>query len=112
MSDVADRLSRIEDRPLQLPGRDRLVRDSTLGGPEVAVDARMILSRADLEAMLDVARSSLTGRVVLKRPGVRVRLFEAPSGHRYEVWTIVASEAEPESHPIIGSDGSARFRVG
>lgn len=111
MSDVRDRLSRVEDRPLQIPGRHRLVRDSTLGGPDVAVDARMILSREDLESMLEVARASLTGRVVLKRPGIRVRLFEDPAGHRYEIWTIVAAEAEAERHPMLGLDGSARFRI-
>lgn len=106
MSNPRDRLTRSTSLPLQLPGRDRVVAESVLGGPEAGVDARMILSRADLESLLDAARSSLTGRVVLNRPGVRVRLFEAPSGHRYEIWSLVCSEVKAEQNPIIGADGS------
>lgn len=106
MGDLKDRITRSTSRPLQLPGRDRCVAESVLGGPTASVDARLILSRSDLESLLDIARSSLTGRVVLNRPGLRVRLFESPSGHRYEVWTFVAAEAVAEQNPIIGPDGS------
>lgn len=104
MSDPRDRLTRSTSRPLQLPGRDRVVAESVLGGPESSVDARLILSRAELEQLLDVARSSLTGRVVLRRPGLRVRLFEAPNGHRYEVWSFVAAAMVAEQTPILGAN--------
>lgn len=106
MADPRDRLTRSTSQPLQLPGRDRVVAESVLGGPDSSADSRLILSRADLESLLDVARASLTGRVVLNRPGVRVRLFESPSGHRYEVWSLVCSEVKAEQNPIIGADGS------
>ena len=106
MTDPRDRLTRSTSRPLQLPGRDRVVAESVLGGPSSTVDARLILSRSDLEQLLDVAKSSLTGRVVLRRPGLRVRLFEAPNGHRYEVWSFVAADAVAEQNPIFGADGS------
>lgn len=111
MADPRSRITRTEDRPLQLPGRDRIVRESVLGGPDAAVDARLILSRADLASLLAVAESSLTGRVVLNRPGLRVRLYQSPAGHTYEVWTILASEAVPETSPIVlGS--TSRLRLG
>jgi len=111
MGSPADRITRIEGRPLQRPGRDRVVRESVLGGPEAAVDARLILSRADLATLTAIAESSITGRVVLNRPGVRVRLFESPAGHRYEVWSLVASEAVPEQTAILSGEAT-RLRLG
>ena len=79
---------------------------------DAAVDARMFLTKAELTHMLEVANSSMTGRVILNRPGVKVRLFETEAGHRYEAWTIVAAEAKPERHAMIQDDGSLKFKIG
>lgn len=103
MSDISSRLTRIESKPLQLPGRDRLVRESVLGGPTSSADARLYLSIADLEKLIEIARSSVTGRVVLNRPGIRVRLWEAPNGHRFESWSIVAAEARAETSSFLSN---------
>lgn len=103
MSDIASRLTRIESRPLQLPGRDRLVRESVLGGPSSDADARLYLSVEDLERMIEIARASVTGRVVLNRPGIRVRLWERPDGHRFESWTIVAADARAETSSLLSN---------
>lgn len=111
-SKLSDRVTLSSDRPLQMPGRDRIVREFILGGPEAAVDARMFLTKAELTHMLEVANSSMTGRVILNRPGVKVRLFETEAGHRYEAWTIVAAEAKPERHAMIQDDGSLKFKIG
>ena len=112
MSDPSNRITRSTSSPLQLPGRDTIVAESVLGGPDAMVDARMILSRADLEQLLDVARSSLTGRVVLNRCGVKVRLYRRGDGHHYEVWSLVAGSMVAEQSPIIAPDGTAKLRIG
>ena len=72
----------------------------------------VFLTKAELTHMLEVANSSMTGRVILNRPGVKVRLFETEAGHRYEAWTIVAAEAKPERHAMIQDDGSLKFKIG
>lgn len=80
------------------PGmEDRLVQERTVGGPLSGRDVRLYLDRATLEHLLDVSRSSLLGRVQLNGVGVRVRLWETPTGHLYETWTLLAHEPRPES---------------
>lgn len=85
--------------PLQVPGRHRLVYQEDVGGPAAATDQRLYLDRATIERWRDMAASSATGRIVLDMAGVRTRLFEAPDGHRYAVWTLLG-RLKPES--VVG----------
>jgi hypothetical protein len=94
------RLLALNERPLQFPGRDELVRTVTVAGPDAPGDRRVFLSTALLEQCLSVARSSLTGRCLLTHAGVRVDLYQDRHGHRYEVWTLVGVGPKPESPPV------------
>ena len=96
---------------LHLPGRDPVVADVQYGGPaepELAIsgdptDRRLILDSGTLDLLLQVARSSLTGRVVIHHAGVRVRQYRAPDGHLYEIVTLVGDAPKPEESAIISA---------
>ncbi len=96
----------VVEGPVQLPDRDERVRISTLAGPSKGLDTRMVLSVRELELLLDKARHSVTGRVVIPQVGIRVDLYRRPGGHQYEVWRIVGRDAVPERHGLVG--GSSR----
>lgn len=79
---------------------DALVGENVIGGPLAADDVRMILDRATLEQLLDMARSSLSGRVVLHRVGFRQRVWRGVDGHTYQTLAIVSHPPVPESTPF------------
>ena len=54
----------VNNTPLQIAGEDETLREYTLGGPECGRDVRLFLDRKVLEHLLDVSKSSNTGRVV------------------------------------------------
>ena len=85
--------------PLQTPGKDRLVRTATVGGPGHGGDRRVFLSSDLLGQLLEVSWSSMTRRVQIDRAGLRVDLYEQPNGHRYEVWTLIGADPRPEPLP-------------
>ncbi len=89
----------INASPLQMPGRDKLLRTSTLCGPELAGDRRLYLSVQMLAELLEVARSSPMSRVRVNRVGVRVDLHVDNSGHEYENWTLIGANPRPERMP-------------
>jgi hypothetical protein len=91
----------VNERPLQRPGLDRLVRTATVGGPDQQGDRRVFLSAPLLEQCLRVARSSSTGRCALDRAGVRIDLYEDGKGHTYEVWTLIGIGPKPEPLPAV-----------
>jgi hypothetical protein len=102
MSSVEERVVFAQPGPGAVEGRtDLLVHERVLGGPAVPLDTRLILSRADLEALLVVASASLTGRVVVERVGLRVRVWQTSGGHRYETWTLLGAQAKPERAPFL-----------
>ena len=92
---------RVNANPLQLPGRDRVVRTVTTAGPDEPGDRSLYLDSRTLAMLLDIARSSATGRVRVPRCGVRVDLYEQPDGHRYEVWRFIGGAPEPEPMPAV-----------
>jgi hypothetical protein len=90
---------KVNERPIQLPGRDTLIRTATVGGPGKPGDRRIFLSSGMLGKFLTVARSSPTGRVQVDYAGIRVDLYQEASGHSYEVWTLIGADPRPEPLP-------------
>jgi hypothetical protein len=104
MSEIEQRSVFDRPGPGQVEGRrDLLVHERVLGGPEVPLDTRLILSRGELEELLAVARASLTGRVVIERSGLRIRVWRTDTGHQYETWTLLGSALQPERAPFVRS---------
>lgn len=75
---------------------ERIVRDVQYGGPEDPTDRRLILDTRTLRQLLEVAESSITGRVIIHHAGVRCRQYES-GGHLYEVITLVGDQPISES---------------
>ena len=109
--DTRDALT-VNASPLQRPGQDTLLRTAVVGGPEVGGDRRVYLSRQLLGQLLDVARSSAMGRVVVGRAGLRVDLYRRADGHEYEVWTLIGDPPKPEGVPDFVRYASADWREG
>lgn len=84
------------------PGYPETLSVFEVGGPSDSADRRLVVDRATLEQLLDVARASLTGRVVLHRVGLRVEVLES-GGHRWEHVILIGGELRPESPPIFGA---------
>jgi hypothetical protein len=93
-------LVRINYSPLQAPGTHTKVREVDVGGEGDSGDRRMFLSVRELEELLAVARSSLTGRVVMHGVSLRVATYQDRKGHRYDVLKIGSSHVEPEPAPL------------
>ena len=88
---------------LQLPDRPTVVSDVQYGGDGDPTDRRMVLGVQQLELLLEHARASLTGRVVLHGVGIRVQVLQdRHSAHRFEWCTLLASKLEPEMTGLIG----------
>lgn len=69
----------------------------TIGGPEDPADRRLVLRRQELESLLDLARASSVGAVVLHQVGLVVQMHRSPDGHLYEAVKLIASEVKPET---------------
>lgn len=92
---------KVNESPLQLPGRDERLRTAVIAGPDAPGDRRVYLSCKLLEHLLDVARSSANQRVQIDSAGVRVDLYRDHGGHQYEVWTLIGREPRPEPMPEV-----------
>lgn len=77
--------------------------DVLFGGPTVEPtrDRRFYLEAKALEALLDLARQSPTGRVVIHHGGLRVRQVQ-DGGSVVEVLSIVGDNPTPEPFPFAG----------
>lgn len=81
---------------LDRPNQDPVLRVwRLLEGSPAPGDSRMYLDTKALQHMLDVAKSSPTGRAVIHAVVVDVELREAGNGHRYQVLKF-DGEAAPE----------------
>jgi hypothetical protein len=98
--------------PLQRPGQDTLLRTAVVGGPDAGGDRRVYLSATLLGKLLEVARSSAMGRVVVGHAGLRVDLYRRDDGHEYEVWSLVGDQPVPERVPDFVRYASADWREG
>ena len=79
---------------------DRLVTENTIGGPLALRDVRMYLDRRTIEHLLEVAQQSLIGRVRLDHVGLRVKGYQASSGHTYETWTLISTQPVAEQSAV------------
>lgn len=87
---------RVNRSPLQMPDHDEHIRTEVYGGPESKRDQRLILSRAELAILLEMARDSPTGRVVIEQAGLEVKFHRAKSGHPYTTWRLLGIKPKPE----------------
>lgn len=94
------RALQVNANPVQRPG-DRLLRTACAGGPEHDGDRRLYLSAKVLRDLLHMAEASPLQRVQVQRCGVRVDLYQTPSGHTYEVWTFIGADPKPEALPAV-----------
>lgn len=93
--------ARLVEKPVlqRGPAYPETLRTFEVGGPEDPADRRLVVDRATLEQMLGLAKSSLTGRVVLHRVGLRVEVLD-DGRHRWEQVIIIGGELEPEQVPF------------
>ena len=82
-------LQRGEDYPEVLSVRE-------IGGPEDPADRRLVVDLATLEQLCEVARTSLSQRVVIHGIGLRVQtLRDRQSGHRWDHVVLIGREPKP-----------------
>lgn len=95
-------------KPLQYgPDYPEVLSDMEIGGPEDPADRRLVVDAATLQHLLDIARSSLSQRVVLHHVGLRVQVLrDSDTGHRWEHVTLIGSEPKPE--PVSALLGGKR----
>lgn len=94
------RIIEVDENPLQKPGQHRILARQVVGGPESQQDQRLFLDKKTLRKWLEVADASLTGRVQIDMVGVETTMFQAPSGHTYQVWRIIG-RMRPEESAIL-----------
>ncbi len=93
-----DRVRRI-DTPIQIAGQDEILTEWEFGGPTCMRDVRLIMDVDTLGHLLDVARSSMSRRVIINRAGFRVKLRRARTGHCYETLHVSGLQPTPEVMP-------------
>ena len=110
MSDSPERLAPTlrDDVPLQLPGRDEVLKRTRVAGPETKQDIRVYYDTAELRYLLDLAENSPSGRVELVMAGLECTDYRARSGHVYQVWKIKCLKAQPERPAILQSLGLSK----
>ena len=79
--------------------QDQLVSETTRGGPLSAEDVRMVFDRKDLEHLISVASSSLSGRVILHGVGIKQKTWRGGDGKVYQTLSIVCRAPQPEPTP-------------
>jgi len=82
--------------PIQRPGTDRHLSRHEYGGPTTGRDVRLYIDAQTLSHLAELARSSLSQRVQFDGVGLVVDVYQAPDGHRYEVWTLATMPPKPE----------------
>jgi hypothetical protein len=91
------RTLQVNNTPLQIDGQDETLREFTLGGPDCGRDVRLFLDRKVLEHLLEVSKSSNTGRVVLYGAGIKMKVRRSKSGHLYETMHLTSRYPVPEN---------------
>ena len=89
----------VRQRPLQDPNQDECLREYQLGGTHSNRDVRFIADTETLEALLEVAKLSRTGRVILHRAGIKMKVKRARTGHVYETLHLTGLNPVPERAP-------------
>ena len=91
---------------------DIMITERFVGGPQSGKDSRMYIGREALESMLAVARTSGTGRVVLKNVGIRVSEWRQPGGRVYEGWSFFSADPSTEKGTPFSRLLSDKKRMG
>ena len=89
----------VRKAPLQDPSQDECLREFELGGPNSNRDVRFVIDSHALETLLEVAKLSNTGRVILNRAGIKMKVKRARTGHIYETLHLVGLQPVPERAP-------------
>ena len=87
--------------------RITVLRDVVYGGPdaEPAADRRLVLDATQLQHLLDIARQSPTGRVVIHHAGLRVRRVLVNATQVVEVLKVVGTDPQPEPFSLFDVKG-------
>jgi len=85
-------------RPLQRAGAPTLIRETAIPPEGHVRDVRWIIDREALVRLLAVAERSPTGRVIIHRATIQVRLWQ-DGDHRYETLSL-ASPLPPEPEVV------------
>lgn len=64
-----------------------------------------MLRRQELESLLDLAKASPVGAVVLHHVGLEVDVHRSSDGHQYEAVRLIASEVKPETAALFSKSG-------
>jgi len=96
VDDMRNRL-KINRNPIQRPGVDHCLRTTVFGGPDASRDVRLYLDKASLRHMLEIASKSSLEMAVINMAGLEISVYQAESGHTYEVWKIVGLAPKPLS---------------
>lgn len=79
------------------PGHPEVLADREIGGPHDPTDRRLVVDSRTLAHLLEIARSSTSGRVVLHQLGIRVQtLRDHTTGHIWDHCTLLGTEPGPE----------------
>lgn len=94
---VDPRYLEVNERPMQRSALSpTLLRETHLPPRGHVLDVRWVVSVAELEHLLQVARASQTGRAVIHHASLRSSLWLDPSGHMFETYAMVGADPRPE----------------
>ena len=93
---VSDHGLEITDKVLQRFGQDEVLREYSFGGVHTDRDIRFYMTRQELEMLLEVSKSSSTGRVVIQKAGSKLRVCRDSNNHLYETLHLSGLAPCPE----------------
>jgi hypothetical protein len=85
--------------PIQIAGQDEIMREYTFNSQLNDQDVRMYLDIPTLEKLLEVARQSRLGKVILHGAGIKVSVRRSRDGHIYSVLGITSYGPRPVRAP-------------
>lgn len=97
MSSDPDKMFTVRDVNVQRAGQAEILREYTFGGPDTGRDTRLIFERKTIEHLMEVSRSSQTGRVICMGAGFRMRVRRNSKGHIYETLHVICAAPMTES---------------
>jgi len=84
-----------------MPGVDRCVKRTTIGGPTTGQDIRLVVSAGILDFLLGVAEKSPTQRAEIRTAGIMVDTCRISGGHVYQMLTLEGAAPEAEIPPLL-----------
>lgn len=105
---VSDHGLEIDDKVLQRWGEDECLREYSFGGVHTDRDIRFYMTRQELEMLLEVSKSSSTGRVVIQKAGLKLRVCRDSNNHLYETLHLSGLAPCPEVSNGISMQANAQ----